>query len=517
MITSISSAQDDIQKWLRKENKSLEKYQSKEDAQFIEFLKKEWKYYPLNKGIVFDDSPKFEEVPIFKPVEIPGAVIPESPELTEKEEEEPPVRPQEKTPDDEKVVSIKEEVDKKEKEIDDVTKQEKEIEELTKQEKDNEIQPPPDLPREELFQIDMDFFEVKNEFHISKNIRIDLNRKTGNELIVYYWEQMATINNDYLFAQLETMRDKMQLNDWGYCLLLNKLGEEIYPISNNEKYLFIWYVLSKTGFNSQVGTINNNIYLFVPTKNKLYGIPFFRTSQQNERLYVINFENLYDSIEGEIYTYEGNYPGSINLLDMNIYNAPNLSNNMIDKKFNFYYMGKKYDLSVKYNQGTIDFYKDYPYSNLDIYFNSSVENKTKSNLLNSLSPLIMDKDELLAANILLRFCQTAFDYKTDKPNFGREKPLFPEETLHYPYSDCEDRSILFAFLIKELLELEVVGLQYPGHIATAVKFKEKVNGDTIYYEGKEFTICDPTYINAQVGIAMPKYKDVKPEWIIKLK
>ena len=67
LVTSFSSAQDDIQKWLQKENKSLQKYISKEDAQFIEFLKKEWKYYPLSKGIVFDEKPKIEVAPIYKP------------------------------------------------------------------------------------------------------------------------------------------------------------------------------------------------------------------------------------------------------------------------------------------------------------------------------------------------------------------------------------------------------------------------------------------------------------------
>ena len=82
----------------------------------------------------------------------------------------------------------------------------------------------------------------------------------------------------------------------------------------------------------------------------------------------------------------------------------------------------------------------------------------------------------------------------------------PEETLLYPYSDCEDRSILFSFLVNNLTGLKVVGLDYPEHIATAVKFNTPVKGDAINHNGARYVVCDPTYINADVGMTMPKYK-----------
>jgi hypothetical protein len=109
--------------------------------------------------------------------------------------------------------------------------------------------------------------------------------------------------------------------------------------------------------------------------------------------------------------------------------------------------------------------------------------------------------------------QTAFEYKKDYVQFGIEKPLFAEETLFYPYSDCEDRSVLFAYLIRSLIGLEVIGLDYPGHIATAVKFCTEVKGDIINHNGENYLICDPTYINANIGQCMTKYMDVKPKVI----
>lgn len=64
---------------------------------------------------------------------------------------------------------------------------------------------------------------------------------------------------------------------------------------------------------------------------------------------------------------------------------------------------------------------------------------------------------------------------TRKDQFGREKYFFAEETLFYPLSDCEDRAIFFAILIRNLLGLDVIGLDYPGHIATAVHFSNDVS------------------------------------------
>ena len=54
----------------------------------------------------------------------------------------------------------------------------------------------------------------------------------------------------------------------------------------------------------------------------------------------------------------------------------------------------------------------------------------------------------LSVNRLLRFVQTAFEYKTDEDQFNTENYLFPLETLHYPYSDCEDRSALCQIVAK---------------------------------------------------------------------
>ena len=63
------------------------------------------------------------------------------------------------------------------------------------------------------------------------------------------------------------------------------------------------------------------------------------------------------------------------------------------------------------------------------------------------------------------------------------------------------------------MNLDIVFLHYEGHLATAVAFDEDISGDHIKANGRKYLVCDPTYINAPIGMEMP---DVKLLKVIKL-
>jgi hypothetical protein len=50
--------------------------------------------------------------------------------------------------------------------------------------------------------------------------------------------------------------------------------------------------------------------------------------------------------------------------------------------------------------------------------------------------------------------------------------------------------------------LPTVLLYYPNHLATAVKFNEAVSGDCIDLSDGRYFVCDPTYVNAVIGMTM---------------
>jgi hypothetical protein len=170
-------------------------------------------------------------------------------------------------------------------------------------------------------------------------------------------------------------------------------------------------------------------------------------------------------------------------------------------------------ITISENKNLIDFYNDYPLSSKwDFYSAASLSEETKRTLYPILRREIAGKSTSDAANMLINFVHTAFDYPTDGDQFGYERPLFGDETFYYPYSDCEDRSILYAILVRELLGLETVLLNYPGHLATAVHFPDNTaHGWHFRWEDRVYTICDPTYIGADAGDCMTQFQTVAPK------
>jgi hypothetical protein len=69
-------------------------------------------------------------------------------------------------------------------------------------------------------------------------------------------------------------------------------------------------------------------------------------------------------------------------------------------------------------------------------------------------------------------------------------------------------------LVRDLIGTDVVLIYYPGHLATAVGFKEEVNGDYLIYKNRRYTVCDPTYVNAPVGKTMPGMDNKEAQVIV---
>lgn len=164
----------------------------------------------------------------------------------------------------------------------------------------------------------------------------------------------------------------------------------------------------------------------------------------------------------------------------------------------------------------MEFYNSYPKCQWTNYSWAGISEEVKTKLYPVLRAGIEGKNQIEAANRLINFVQTAFEYKTDGQQFGYERSLFADETFYYPFSDCEDRSILFSILVHDLLGLDVVLIQYPDHLATAVRYTESLNGSYVILDGQNYYISDPTYIGAEVGECMPRYAKTKPA-VYKLK
>jgi len=325
-----------------------------------------------------------------------------------------------------------------------------------------------------------------------------------------FWSDLSKTDYEPLLDQLNLHSAAMHLDDWGYVVLANRLAERIYPSSENKQALFTWFVLTKAGFSSRVAFNERRVFLLLPSMQQLFDVSYF--TFDGERYYAVNFDGA-DKRPGNVYTYDGHYPGAKRKLDMVIRTKAPGGPQAEKRSLSFEYAGRHYAIDAKYEKSRIDFLSTYPQLDLALYFESEVGEAAESPLLQQLAKVLEGLDEREAVNFLLRFVQTSFGYKTDEKQFGRENYLFPEETIFYPYSDCEDRSVLFAWLVNRLLGLDVVGLSYPGHVATAVNLKGGADGDFVKYNGKRYTVADPTYVNATVGMTMPEFGNTTPQVI----
>ena len=174
------------------------------------------------------------------------------------------------------------------------------------------------------------------------------------------------------------------------------------------------------------------------------------------------------------------------------------------------------------NRNLIDFYDGYPSSEIGgnlmtrwaTYANTPLSPVVQQQFYPALKEQLQGLSAYEAVSRLLNLVQTSLVYEYDDKVWGHDRAFFPEESLFYPYADCEDRSSLFTRLVRDLVGLKTVLIYYPGHLAAAVEFPEPVDGDYLTVDGRRFTICDPTYINAPVGRTMPSMNNSAAKAIV---
>lgn len=314
------------------------------------------------------------------------------------------------------------------------------------------------------------------------------------------YEAMCRADYKTLLADCRNAKKKLALNDWGQYMLVKTISDH-FCSDANASVVMQQFLLNELGYKAKMARHANNskMLLFLATDCMVYGHPYIVMNG-------LKYYNVNGNTACQFYMCQQDSPNAKNPVTMELQEAPALTKKMVST----FHQSKdgKVKVTVEVPKELMEFYKEYPQVDYNVYFNAPVAKKLAADLLGTLRPLVQGKSEADAANMLLNFVQTGFKYATDEEQFGYEKPFFVEELFYYPACDCEDRSMLYSYLVRQLLGLDVVLLDYPNHIATAVCFKGNVAGDYLTVEGKKYTVCDPTYIGASIGMTMPMFKNV---------
>ncbi len=327
---------------------------------------------------------------------------------------------------------------------------------------------------------------------------------TKENAVADMWEHMSADYNNLLCDCL-ALREKMVLCDWAYVKLAGTIAMNIYDSKHsNEATLLQAFILNQSGFKIHIGRSDDHrLHLLIAADCDMYGYPYWKFDGTH---YYLTDGSGVESLYVFTKTFPDEQPMRLAIAQENRF-AEKMSPVRTLQAEQY----TETVVTVATNENLIEFYNDYPasYANNDpltkwrFYAQTPLSRTAKERLYPSLRKAIFGKSERDAANILINFVQTAFVYEYDDKVWGCDRAFFADETLYYPYCDCEDRSILFSRLVRDLLGLEVVLVYYPGHLATAVKFNEPISGDYLSINGTRYLVCDPTYIHAPIGMTMP--------------
>lgn len=299
------------------------------------------------------------------------------------------------------------------------------------------------------------------------------------------------------------LRKDMQLSDWAYLQMLEAFATQSCGGYNNSAVLLQGLLYALSGYRMRFGADSSHLYLFYASQHEIYKVSYYKIDGDNYYPYKLTPSQ-------SAYISRAAMPNE-QALSLYITGAQRFEFDPTSKRQIVSRDYKGFSLPVSVSKNDIAFYNTYPSSEVGgnfmtrwaMYANTPLHPDVRLQILASLQPQLKGMSKKEAAERLLNLVQTGLVYEYDDKVWGGDRAFFAEESLYYPYCDCEDRSILFTRLVRELLGLKCMLIYYPGHLASAVCFDEPVSGDYIEYNGKRFVVCDATYIGAPVGRTMP--------------
>lgn len=340
------------------------------------------------------------------------------------------------------------------------------------------------------------YYGVNCEVNLPSTIEIEIKNTTKKE-IKRVWDILSSETYDNYITDCIHYRDKLQLCDWGTYQFIVLTSQGYFGNQDcNESALFQIYALSQLGYKVRLGMQGDRLIPLIAFNQQIFSKPYILID--SKEFYCLSTTIKNNGIEICDFEFPNEQCASLHVSSLPIL-PYNPSNKRHIKSSAYPYV----TAHISVNNNLIHFFNSYPNCSWELFAEASLSTDVKEQLYPDLEKIIHNLSEKDAANILLNLIQTGFEYKTDDEQFGKEKTFFGDEPFYYPYCDCEDRSILFAILVKDLLNLDIVLLDYPTHIATAVCFNEVIPGDYFNLDGKKYIICDPTYIGAPIGKSMP--------------
>lgn len=326
---------------------------------------------------------------------------------------------------------------------------------------------------------------------------------TSEDAIASAWGKMTMSIPTAVPAAFQNARRELDLCDWACLLLARKYAETTGSGSDNKVALLFTWLMSQAGYDVRLGRSGSRLVPLFASEYIIYQHPYFTIG--GKRYYPL------DKQAGSMAICQQSFSGSRPLSmtvgkRMNLPAAPSSPRTL---------EARGIDAKVVTDKNLVDFYAEFPasqYGNSEesrwaVLAATPLSESAQATLYPVLKAAIEGQSKAEAVETILRYLQHGLVYKYDEEIWGADRAFFPEETLFYPYADCEDRAALFVRLVKDLTGLPAALVVYPGHVAAAVAFPTAEEGDYLTISGRRFLICDPTYIGVGIGVSMPDLRN----------
>ncbi len=317
------------------------------------------------------------------------------------------------------------------------------------------------------------------------------------------WERLAQADYNKIINECLALRASKQLCDWSYLRMLDQMSTTFFGGDTNEASLLKAYIYCQSGYQMRLAFVDNRLVMLYGSQHQIYGKKFWKI---DNKFFYNDSQTTTDkaSICNIVFPHE-------KALSLYVANSQDLASKPTPPRM---LHAKKQDgvrVTVSSDENMLAFCDTYPTSCINnnpltrwaMYANTPLNATVQETLYPVLRKYIEGRTPNEAVNILCNWVQTAFAYEYDDKVWGRDRAFFAEETLYYPFADCEDRSILLTRIVRDLLGLDCALIYYPGHLATAIAVGDEVKGDYLTINNKRFIVCDPTYIGAPIGKTMP--------------
>lgn len=305
-------------------------------------------------------------------------------------------------------------------------------------------------------------------------------------------------DQEQLLGYFKASQKKFNLNDWALLLLIRKLSGKL-GHNPAQAAVFEWFYLTQLGYDAILMYSDREVYAGLCFAEKVYG----RFLEKDGKRYLMP--------EGApakpYYTYQNQNSFATRPIEFKNLGAVQVNSAGKERLFAFQVLGNSYKLPLSYNPGRVQLYASLPQSDIPFYLSNRaaepwLSEANHQKIANELSRFAkpMDKLRFLHALVL-----QGIPYQTDQEQFGKEKFCLTEETLDYPYADCEDRSFLLNRLIQTFTNWKTIGVRFPNHLALAVALEPEPGMDVLKYKGRQWVYCDPTYFGADVGRVPAQY------------